>query len=103
MFGSAFSPKILFAAFALFASAPVIAQDVLIETKNFSLKFPAGWSKLSLGGEADSASALVMNMTLEANGYLLGVPHQGALTQEQIEATFAQFGGEDSLEKVAEG
>ncbi|MDQ3002595.1 MAG: hypothetical protein M3Y08_15200 [Fibrobacterota bacterium] len=103
MFGSAFSPKILFAAFALFASAPVIAQEVEIATKNFSLKFPAGWSKFSLGNPSDSAPTIVMNSDLKATGFLVGVPHQGALTQAQINAAFAQFGGGDSLEKVDEG
>jgi hypothetical protein len=103
MSGSAFTPKILFAAFALFTSSPVLAQSVEVATKNFSLTFPAGWSKLSVGGQSDSASAIVMNMTLNASGFVLGVPHQGALTQEQIEATFGQFGDTDSLEKVGEG
>ena len=103
MFGSVFTSKILFAAFALFASAPVIAQEVEVATRNFSLKFPAGWSKLPSGSQSDSATAIVINPDLEVSGFLVGVPHQGALTEAQVAAAFAQLGGKDGLEKVNEG
>ncbi|MDB5104947.1 MAG: hypothetical protein JWP91_2636 [Fibrobacteres bacterium] len=76
-------------------AAPVSAQT-LVTTNNFNLTLPPGWSKFS-AGQTDTASVIIMNIPNEANGILMGVPHQGALTSAEITAALNNLAASDSL------
>lgn len=66
-----------------------------IGNANFTLTFPAGWAKLSLG----TSDSVLISVMKGADGgvFLQGVPHVGALTQAQISAFAKTYGGNDSI------
>lgn len=83
------------------AVAPAFSQ-VPVSNKAFSLNFPDGWMKVSLGA-SDSSSATLYNMTSGASTYLFSAAHTGNLTAAEIAAAMKGFGATDSLETTAEG
>jgi hypothetical protein len=95
----------LSAAFALalcVVVSPAFSQ-VLVSNANFSLTFPDGWMKISLGPKADSSGATLYNLTSGASTFLHAEPHSGNLSAAEIAAAMKSFGVADSLEVTAEG
>jgi hypothetical protein len=84
------------------AVAPVFSQ-VPVSNANFSLTFPTGWMKLSLGGQGDSAGIIMFKMSDTTSAFLFAAPHEGNLTAAEIAAAIESFGSTDSLEVVADG
>jgi hypothetical protein len=84
------------------AVAPAFSQ-VPVSHANFTITFPAGWTKIPLGAQGDSAGAMLMNVSTGSSTFLFAAPHVGELTAAEIAAAIRNSGATDSLEVITEG
>ena len=91
-------PALCLCVFAMTAKA----QSLEVTTSNYSLTFPNGWSRMSLG-QPDTSIVTLTQASSSSFAITAGVAHPGALTQKDIDSSLSEQSGGDSIEIVTQG